>query len=299
MPVPLEITRSELFAAYDTVLFDADGVLWLGDVVVPGAVEAIDQLMRAGKQVLMITNNSTKTAAQFASKLEKLGFSSINGTNVVSSGFVAMEALGGNPRKDELPVYLIGTRELAEMLQSVGVRSIGVGPDHLENYVQDGFLMDVPLEQRVFAVVTSFDSHFNYVKLMKAANYLKDPTVEFYSTNDDLTYPGSVPGVVVPGAGSSAVPVRAVSGRESTIFGKPHSAMFEYIRRRFKIDPKRTLMVGDRLDTDILFGNRNRIDTLLVLTGIHSLADVQQAEAATRLGEVPRFYAPSVRVFVE
>lgn len=75
--------------------------------------------------------------------------------------------------------------------------------------------------------------------------------------------------------------------------------MFEFIHERFKIDPKRTLMVGDRLDTDILFGNRNSIDTLLVLTGVNTLADVMKAEISAHVELIPRFFAQSIRVFNE
>jgi ribonucleotide monophosphatase NagD (HAD superfamily) len=73
--------------------------------------------------------------------------------------------------------------------------------------------------------------------------------------------------------------------------------MFDFIHKRFNIDPKRTLMVGDRLDTDIQFGNRNSIDTLLVLTGVNTLAEVVKAEQTAEMELIPRFYAQSIRVF--
>ncbi|KAI6206832.1 hypothetical protein M3Y94_00958900 [Aphelenchoides besseyi] len=297
--MPIEITRSDLYTNYDTFLFDADGVLWLGTNAIVGAVDAIQQLLDAGKRVLIVTNNSTSTPDQFTDKFQRLGFKSLTGANIVSSAYVAMDVLGKNAKKSELPIYLIGTPALAQMLESVGVKSIGVGADHLENYGTSVFLMSIPMEEKVFAVVTSFDSHFNYVKLTKAVNYLNDPNVQFYTTNEDLTYPGSDPNFVVPGAGSSAVPVRAVSGRTPMVFGKPQAAMFEYIQQRFNIDPKRTLMVGDRLDTDIEFGNRNQLDTLLVLSGVHNLAHVQKAQAEGQTDQLPRFFASSVSVFVE
>lgn len=92
--------------------------------------------------------------------------------------------------------------------------------------------MNVDVSRKVFAVVTSFDAYFNYIKLMKASNYLKDPAVEFYATNEDITFPGSVPGVLVPGAGFTSTAVKAVSGREPTVIGKPHRALFEFIQVR-------------------------------------------------------------------
>jgi ribonucleotide monophosphatase NagD (HAD superfamily) len=81
--------------------------------------------------------------------------------------------------------------------------------------------------------------------------------------------------------------------------GKPHSTCFDYIHDRYHIDPARTLMTGDRLDTDILFGNHNKIDTLLVLTGVHTLSNVLQAEARAETDLMPKFYASSIAVFNE
>lgn len=154
------------------------------------------------------------------------------------------------------------------------------------------------LSRPVFAVVTSYDPHFNYVKLTKAVNYLRDPAVSFVVTNEDRTFPSSVPGLVVPGAGSTSLSVRAISGREPRVMGKPHSAMFDYIRSRFQLRPESTLMVGDRCDTDIWFGNANGLDTLLVLTGVHDLAHVESVKDKNPL-LVPKFYADSVGVFLE
>lgn len=154
------------------------------------------------------------------------------------------------------------------------------------------------MSRKVFAVVTSYDPHFNYVKLTKAVNYLKHPEVDFIVTNEDRTFPTNVPGLVVPGAGTTSLSVRAISGRDATVMGKPEKSMFDFINEKFKIDPKRTLMVGDRLDTDIQFGNSNGIQTLLVLTGVHQLDYVEKVKDKNP-DLVPSFYADSIRVFLE
>ncbi|KAI6175356.1 NipSnap protein K02D10.1 [Aphelenchoides bicaudatus] len=297
MPPPQEIFKEQLFANYDTFLFDADGVLWLGDRVIEGAVNALNQLVSIGKRVIIISNNATMTPAQFAQKILRMGFSNLDETNIVNSSLVLTHLLANDPNRTEKSVYLIGTQALADMLTDAGVKVIGVGADPVENYTQGSFVMDVDIKEKVFAVVASFDSQFNYVKLMKAANYLKDEKIAFYATNQDLTFPGSVPGVVVPGAGWTSISVGAVSGRQPTVMGKPHTQCFDYIHQRFNIDPARTLMVGDRLDTDILFGNRNQIDTLLVLTGVNTLSHVLQAEAKAEMDLVPKFFAASISVF--
>lgn len=77
--------------------------------------------------------------------------------------------------------------------------------------------MNVDISRKVSAVVASYDSHLSYVKVMKAVNYLKDENVLFIVTNEDLTFPGSVSGVIVPGAGTVSVPLRAITGREPIV----------------------------------------------------------------------------------
>ena len=126
-----------------------------------------------------------------------------------------------------------------------------------------------------FAVVTSFDPHFNYVKIMKAVNYLKDPDTPFIATHEDMTYPGPNPGwfssfsfststlivnvtshiimayfidLIIPAAGTTSTIIRAFTGRKPIVMGKPHKATWNYIVEHFRgeIDPRRTLMTGDR-----------------------------------------------------
>lgn len=76
--------------------------------------------------------------------------------------------------------------------------------------------------------------------------------------------------------------------------GKPHKAAFNYVQKKFDIDPSKTLMIGDRCDTDISFGNRNNIDTLLVLTGVHSLLSVEEYKKNSKTYCIPKMYIESV-----
>lgn len=92
-----------------------------------------------------------------------------------------------------------------------------------------------------------------------------------------------------------SAPIKAVSGREPTVMGKPNTPTFEYIRAKYNIDPAKSLMIGDRCDTDILFGNRHGIDTLLVLTGVHNLTDVERFHTGGRTDLVPKYWSPSVQ----
>lgn len=126
----MERATAERLVRYDTVLFDADGVLWLGERPVPGAVQALARLAALGKRVLVVTNNATKTPAEYARKVEALGFA-LSADQVVSAAAVAAHELARDARRAQLPVYLIGSPSLAATLAASGVDSFGVGADPL------------------------------------------------------------------------------------------------------------------------------------------------------------------------
>ncbi|KAF1761084.1 hypothetical protein GCK72_009338 [Caenorhabditis remanei] len=254
------ISKEELLANYDTFLFDADGVLWTGEIPVPGAIEWLNLLLDdKTKKVFVLTNNSTKTLDQYMKKIEKLGFGRLGSDNVISPAIVLAEYLQSNPGKFAKEyVYLIGTENLRATLENDGgVKCFGTGPDSIRDHTDGDFIHHVDMSLTPKAVVCSYDAHFSYPKIMKAANFLQDPNVEYLVTNQDYTFPGPVPGVVIPGSGATSAAVTAVTGREPTVFGKPHKPMADFLLRRAQVDPKRTVMFGDRLDTDIMFGNAN------------------------------------------
>uniref|UniRef100_A0A1I7XTX4 NIPSNAP domain-containing protein n=1 Tax=Heterorhabditis bacteriophora TaxID=37862 RepID=A0A1I7XTX4_HETBA len=272
----ITISRKDVLQ-YDTFLFDADGVLWTGDYPVPCAIDFISNLLQLGKQVFILTNNSTKTIDQYMNKLSTIGFSKIKRDNVISPAIVLADYLKNNSKYDNQLVYLLGTENLKSTLElEGGVRCFGTGPDHLRDYTEHDFINSVDLSIIPKAVICSYDSHFSYPKLMKAANFLNQQGVEFLVTNEDYTFPGPVPGIIIPGSGCTSACLRAVSGRDPIVFGKPHEYMANYLKQRHHIDPTTTIMFGDRLDTDIKFANDNGFASCLMLTGVHSLEDSGQ-----------------------
>ncbi|TKR59923.1 hypothetical protein L596_029530 [Steinernema carpocapsae] len=164
--------RSSLFSLYDTFIFDADGVLWLGNDAIQGSPEFFNQLVDQGKRVVIVTNNSTKTIDEYFEKTKKLGFK-IDKDNIISPAIVAAHRLSttGNGNRD-LPVYLLGTNGLAQRAKS-GIKSFGVGPDHFESYTDTNFVMQVDTSQKIRAVVVSYDNHFSYIKLMKDTSKMR------------------------------------------------------------------------------------------------------------------------------
>lgn len=296
---PTEITRENfgrILQGIDTFIFDADGVLWLGDDVMPGSPRLIDFLIKNKKRVIVLTNNATKSRATYAKKLHKLGYpSTINKEGIVNPAAVVADLLAREGLKQmKKKVYMIGAQGVRDELDEVGVEYFGHGPEPADNSDGSAFMFDIELDiptDEVGAVVVGYEKHFNYHKLMKAANYLQEKDCLFVATNEDETCPGPNPNVVIPDAGPLVAAVKVASGRDPVTVGKPNTPAFDYICRRWKIDESRTMMVGDRTNTDVKFGRDHGLKTLLVLSGCHQLEDVNANIEDERDDMVPDFYA--------
>lgn len=300
-----QIISPAKFWSFESFLFDADGVIWRETLLLPGAQIIIQQLIDAGKRVLIVTNNSTRDADEHATKCQKMGLTAINADNIVCSSNVLVhqiKKLKASSTNSKLPIYLFGSVGLQNVLNRNGIESFGPGPDVVPADKEFHFdaaadLIDL---RPVFAVAAAFDAHISYPKIVKAINYLADPTVPFLCTNEDAVFPGPLRGsraTLVPGAGTVSSVLRYVSGREPMVMGKPSRICWEYICERFpdQINPDRTLMIGDRCDTDILFGQASGLTTLLMLTGVTSMADVERFASQGKDLLVPDFYASTLK----
>ncbi|GMR58295.1 hypothetical protein PMAYCL1PPCAC_28490, partial [Pristionchus mayeri] len=272
---------------YDTYLFDADGVLWRSNKAVPGAIPFLNELLEKGKGVYVVTNNSTKTTSEYVRKAVQLGFTKIKESNIISPNVVMADYFRRNPRFASKAVYTIASAGVLETLRKeIGVETIGDGPDPV---AADSplFIPSVDLSREVSAVVVGYDVHFSYTKIMKAANYLRDPACGFFITNEDATFPGPV-GLVLPGTGCITSSIRTcVSPRMPVVFGKPGEELERYVKTRLALDPAKTIVFGDRLDTDISFGHRLGATTCWMRTGVHSEEDVQRAISSKESHLVP------------
>ncbi|KAM4624259.1 glycerol-3-phosphate phosphatase [Polymixia lowei] len=283
---------AQLLDAVDSVLFDCDGVIWRGDQVVPGAPEVINLLKKNGKKVFFVTNNSSKTRKLYADKMTRMGFDvreeDVFGTAYCSAVYLKTVC------KLEGKVYLIGTDALKQELESVGIQSTPAGADHISGGQIDW--ANVPLDPEVKAVVVGFDPHFSYMKLSRAMQYLTDPDCLFVATNTDNRLPLEG-GKAVPGTGCLVRAVEIAAQRQAQTVGKPNHFMFDCVASQFGLDRTRCLMVGDRLDTDILLGSNCGLKTLHTHTGVNSLADAeahQNSGCPERQGMVPDYYVESI-----
>lgn len=173
-------------------------------------------------------------------------------------------------------VFIIGDVGIGEELALVGIKSadsrVVVG-DELWSRAR---LMHAPLIPNVGAVVVGIDDRLTYSKISYAASLLqKNPDCLFIATNRDETLP--TPGLTLPGAGACVAAVSTAAQKEPINMGKPEPLMFDLATGPSPALKKDDcLMIGDRLDTDILFGLNAGIDTLLVESGIHQRKDVEK-----------------------
>ncbi|PQE13044.1 4-nitrophenylphosphatase protein [Rutstroemia sp. NJR-2017a BBW] len=265
------------------------GVLWSGDHLFPGTVETLEMLRSKGKKTVFVTNNSTKSRAEYQKKLTALGIPS-NVDEIFASAYSSAIYIS---RILKLPapknkVFVLGESGIEVELKTEGVEFIG-GTDPAyrrditpEDYkgIADGSLLD----DDVGVVLAGLDFHINYLKLCHAYHYLRRGAV-FLATNTDSTLPSNH--TFFPGAGTISVPLINMIGKQPTALGKPSQAMMDSIEGKFQFDRKRTCMVGDRLETDIKFGIEGKLGgTLAVLTGVSGKDEWEVENAPV----VPAYY---------
>ncbi|KAJ3710432.1 HAD-like domain-containing protein [Lentinula raphanica] len=280
---------AELLDKYDTWMFDCDGVLWQGDKLIEGAVQVLQLLRERKKKVLFVTNNATKSRKSYKKKFDNLGVEAhvdeIYGSAYATAVYISSVLKLSKEKK----VYVIGMAGLEEELREEGIAYIG-GTDPADITLESFSLEHFDLDPNVAAVVCGLDTTVNYTKLSKAFQYLtRNPGCHFLVTNEDSTYPSGHG--LLPGAGAISAPLRYALGKDPTSIGKPAKTMLDCIQAKVHYDPTRTIMVGDRLNTDILFGQAGGVSTLLVLTGITSEKDITGPNASTI---VPDFVTSSI-----
>lgn len=256
-----------------------------------GSPNVINRLQDIGKKVFFITNNSTKTRNGFLEKAHSLGYKASE-ESIVSTSYAAAKYL--QKRQFNKKVFLIGSSGISEELDNVGIEHTGTGPDTIKTTYHD-MLHEFKMDADVGAVIVGFDEHFSFPKLLKAANYLNDPNCLFVATNTDERFPSKLG--VVPGTGSIVRAVQTAAERDPVVMGKPNVSICESLIGENGIVPERTLMIGDRCNTDILLGTRCGFQTLLVGTGVHHLHDVHKWKKSKDAEEkklIPDVYLPKL-----
>jgi len=225
-----------------------DGVLWQDQTPIGNLKELFKILNVDNIQYSFATNNSTKTINEYQVRLEDMGIP-VKSESIVTSGTTIARMLleyfpsGG-------PIFILGENGLNETLNEFG------------------FYHE---ERNAIAVVGGLDRQINYEKLKRATLLLQK--LPFFYTNADTTFP--TPDGIIPGAGSILRALEIGSGNNAIVAGKPKPIMFQHAMQIMGDPPEETMVIGDRLDTDILGGLNAGCFTAMVLSGISSKEDLE------------------------
>lgn len=236
------------------IIMDMDGVLWRGDQRLPGVLEWFAFLRERGLPFALATNNSAKSPDDYVHKLDKMGITGIEPSQIVTSGTTTVAWLRGR--------YAAGTR--------IHV----LGGDGLKRLISDA---GYQLSDEADLVVVGIDIHVTYEKLKRAALLIR-AGAEYIGTNGDVSIP--TPEGLAPGAGSLLAAISAATGKQPTIMGKPNPPMFLAAVESLGITPPEALMIGDRLNTDVIGAHAAGLKTALVLTGVSTREEAEASDPA-------------------
>jgi glycerol 3-phosphatase-2 len=240
-------------AAYDHILLDLDGCVWLGEVPTPGASDAIAALRAAGKGVAFVTNDTQLASEEYVRKLWRLGFQASLEEVVTAGGalqHVLAERFGGGA------AVVIGSPAVHRHVEAAGLRVVN----------------NTTFASRADVVVVAVHPGFDYAELRDATQAAARGAF-LLGSNRDAMFP--MPDGPWPGSGSLLRAVEYASGREGVTVGKPEPGLIQTALDR--LGPGRALMVGDRVDSDLGAAHAAGIDGAIVLTGA---TDRATAEAA-------------------
>lgn len=228
-------------------LIDMDGVLVKGNTMIPGANEFISRLRKAGSKFLVLTNNSRLTPRDLSYKLHTIGLEI--GTESVFTSAMAT-ALFLNSQRPNGKAFVIGDSGLTTPLHDLGY----IITEHNPDYVVLGETETLNQE--------------NFTRAIR----LVAGGARFIATNPDASGPSEKG--IVPGAGALAALIEMASGKKAFFVGKPNPLMMRSAIKYLGVHSEDTIMVGDRMDTDIAAGVQSGMNTILVLSGITRREDV-------------------------
>ncbi|MSP14128.1 MAG: HAD-IIA family hydrolase [Chloroflexi bacterium] len=226
------------------LIFDMDGVIYRGNTRLPGIPEFLSFLESHRINYICVTNNATRSAEQFSAKLADMKLQ-IPAEKILTSS----EA----------------TASFISQHYPPGVKVLPVGEEGLISALESYGASIVSRHQDAELVVAGMDRQITYEKLTQATRAILSGK-PFIGTNPDLTFPAA--DGINPGAGSILAAIEAASGVHPKVIGKPETTIFEMAMQRMDVDQSVTATLGDRLETDILCGQRVNITTILVMTGV-------------------------------
>lgn len=229
------------FKDIELYLLDMDGTIYIENELIEKAVDFIEKIIARNKKYVFLSNNSSINKKDYLNKLADMGIP-CEPENIFSSG-LAVGFFLSRKRKGK-KVYLVGTEALAAELSEYGIVTTVNDPD---------------------IVLVGFDRELTYQKLEKACMFL-DNGAEFIATNPDLLYPVKN-GRYIPDCGSICQMLTVATGKKPFYIGKPNRYIIDLLIEKTGTSPEKTVLIGDRLYTDIAAGINAGIASVLVLSG--------------------------------
>ena len=240
---PLELIRTK-----SGFICDMDGVVYHGNQLLPGVVEFVNWLKAEQKKFLFLTNSSERSPRELCHKLKRLGLDVSEDhfytSALATASFLASQHPGGS-------VYVIGEGGLNNALYEAGLTNNDINPDY---------------------VVVGESHDYTYERICRAVK-LVFKGAKLIGTNPDLT--GPVEGGLVPATGALMAPIELATGSKAYYVGKPNPLIMRNALKKLGCRREESVIIGDRMDTDIIAGVESEIDTILVLTGVSTEADLK------------------------
>ncbi|MBQ6888271.1 MAG: HAD-IIA family hydrolase [Lachnospiraceae bacterium] len=237
-------------------LFDIDGTLALGDTLYDGSRELLSHIASIGGKSYFITNNSTKSGIDYVKKFRDSFHLETTEDLFITSGFMTIRFLKENFADKK--IYCLGTRSFVAELQ------------------KNGLCVTENIEPDIACALVGFDNELTYRKLEIICEILSTTDIPFYATNPDLCCP--VPFGFVPDCGSICGMIENSTGKSPIYLGKPNALVVDLCLKASGFSKEETLVIGDRLYTDIACGINAGVDTCVLFTGEAKKADLETTQ---------------------
>lgn len=242
-----------------SLIIDMDGVLWRGDQPIGDLSRVFDQIAMKDLKVVLATNNSTQTVQQYLDKLGHFGVE-LQKWQIITSALTTANYLS-NVYPDGGAVYIIGESGLVSGLEA-------------KRFYQPA---SEESNEDILAVIVGLDRELTYNKLRLATNYIQKGAL-FIATNHDNTLP--TPEGPIPGAGAILAAVETATKKKAVMIGKPEPEMYRWAMELMGTTPSETLVIGDRLETDIAGAQSLGCLTGLVLSGVSTMEQAARWQPA-------------------
>lgn len=241
--------KENIFNNKKVFILDMDGTIYLDAVLLDGSLDFLKKLKEKGYKYIFFTNNSSKSLDDYEKKIKALNIP-CEREDICTSGNVTISFL--KRERTGKSVYLLGTPSLIEGFKNEGVELNDENPD---------------------IVVLGFDTTLTYEKIFKSCNFIKNGA-EFIATHPDSNCPAKEG--FYPDAGAIAKMITESTGVEPLVMGKPNVYTIEAIEEATGCSRDELVMVGDRLNTDIALGFNHGVTTVLVLSGVSKIEDIEK-----------------------